>query len=110
MDDQRYHVADVKDGVIYEILKSIRTCPVAYAVFKTETMRDAAVDASAPSGGIESNGKTITLTALRVEPQSVQWPGCAVVWCEGAVCPESVSWGDWVWYLRLGEVGTVALA
>jgi hypothetical protein len=79
VDDQGYHVADVKEGDIYGFLKSIRTCPDAYAVFETETTRDAAVDASAQSGGIEFNGKTITLNALRMEPQSVQWPGCVVV-------------------------------
>jgi len=76
-DDEGDQVADVKEVDVLGILKSIRTCPDAYAVFETETARDAAVDTSVQSGGIEFNGKTITLNASRVEPQSVQWPNCA---------------------------------
>ena len=33
-DDRGYHVASVKEGDIYGFLKSIRTCPDAYAVFR----------------------------------------------------------------------------
>ena len=76
-DDEGDQVADVKEVDVHGILKSIRTCPDAYAVFETETARDAAVDTSIQSGGIEFNGKTITLNASHVEHWSVQWPNCA---------------------------------
>ena len=95
-------MADVKEVDILGILKSIRTCPDAYAVFETETARDAAVDASVQSGGIEFNGTTISLNASRVEPQSVQWPNCANtdLWFKakrilmglGAICLGLAAW------------------
>lgn len=68
-------ITEVKEVDVEGILKSIKTCPDAYAVFETEAARDAAVEAA--SGGIEFRGKEITLNASRVEPQSVQWPNCA---------------------------------
>ena len=36
------------------ILKSIKTCPDAYAIFETEAARDTAVDTAVQSGGIAS--------------------------------------------------------
>ena len=45
------------------ILKSLKTCPDAYAIFETEAARDAAVDSAA--GGVEFNGNTLKLNASR---------------------------------------------
>ena len=59
-----------------DILKSIKTCPDAYAIFETEAARDTAVEAANQSGGIEFAGNTITLNASRVEPQTVNWRTC----------------------------------
>ena len=70
------HVEECKEVDIVGILKSIKTCPDAYAIFETETARDAAVEA-VHSGGIEFAGNTITLNASRVEPQTVNWRNCA---------------------------------
>ena len=46
------------------ILKSLKTCPDAYAIFETEAARDAAVE-SAGAGGVEFNGNTLKLNASR---------------------------------------------
>ena len=45
------------------ILKSLKTCPDAYAIFETEAARDAAVDSA--GGGVEFNGNTLKLNASR---------------------------------------------
>ena len=73
-DNEEDKVADVEEADILGILKSIGTCPDAYAVVQAEASRKAAVDASAQSGGIEFKSKTISLNTSRVKPPSVQWP------------------------------------
>lgn len=45
------------------ILKSLKTCPDAYAIFETEAARDAAVEATVQSGGVEFGGNTLKLNA-----------------------------------------------
>ena len=76
-DHEEDKVAGVKEADIPGMLKSIGSCPDAYAVFEAKTARKAAVDASAQSGGIEFKGKTISLNASRLEPPSGQWPNRA---------------------------------
>ena len=76
-DNEEDKVADVEEADILGILKSIGTCPDAYAVVQAEASRKAAVDASAQSGGIEFKSKTISLNTSRVKPPSVQWPNRA---------------------------------
>ncbi|CAK9095756.1 unnamed protein product, partial [Durusdinium trenchii] len=70
-------IEECKEVDVIGILKSIKTCPDAYAIFQTEAARDAAVEASLQSGGIEFGGNTLKLNASRVEPQTVNWKNCA---------------------------------
>ena len=49
------------------ILKSLKTCPDAYAIFETEAARAAAVESAALSGGVEFHGNTLKLNASRAE-------------------------------------------
>ncbi|CAJ1393237.1 unnamed protein product [Effrenium voratum] len=70
-------IEECKEVDVIGILKSIKTCPDAYAIFETETARDAAVEAAVSSGGVEFHGNTLKLNASRVEPQTVKWQNCA---------------------------------
>eukprot|EP00931_Biecheleriopsis_adriatica_P035637 TRINITY_DN20529_c0_g1_i1.p1 TRINITY_DN20529_c0_g1~~TRINITY_DN20529_c0_g1_i1.p1 ORF type:complete len:1001 (-),score=225.18 TRINITY_DN20529_c0_g1_i1:66-2657(-) len=72
-------IAEVKEVDVSTILKQLKTCPDAYAVFRTEQSRDKAVENASQlnHGGISFKGNTITLNASRVEPQSVKWPNCS---------------------------------
>ena len=47
------------------ILKSLKTCPDAYAIFETEAARDAALESAGTAGGVEFNGNTLKLNASR---------------------------------------------
>ena len=55
---------ECKEVDVVGILKSLKTCPDAYAIFETEAARDAAVE-SAGAGGVEFNGNTLKLNASR---------------------------------------------
>jgi len=70
-------IEECKEVDVVEILKKIKTCPDAYAIFETEASRDAAVETAEASGGVEFHGNTLLLNASRVEPQTVQWKNCA---------------------------------
>ncbi|CAJ1420054.1 unnamed protein product [Effrenium voratum] len=70
-------IEECKEVDVIGILKSIKTCPDAYAIFETETARDAAVEATVASGGVEFHGNTLKMNASRVEPQTVKWQNCA---------------------------------
>eukprot|EP00439_Symbiodinium_sp_Y106_P040295 s1694_g4.t3 len=70
-------IEECKEVDVVEILKKIKTCPDAYAIFETEASRDAAVETAEASGGVEFHGNTLLLNAARVEPQTVQWKNCA---------------------------------
>lgn len=69
-------IEECKEVDVVGILKSIKTCPDAYAIFETEAARDAAVDA-VQSAGVEFHGNVLKLNASRVEPQTVNWRNCA---------------------------------
>lgn len=69
-------VEECKEVDVVGILKSLKTCPDAYAIFETEAARDAAVESAALSG-VEFHGNTLKLNASRVEPQTVNWKNCA---------------------------------
>lgn len=68
---------ECKEVDVVGILKGLKTCPDAYAIFETEAARDAAVEASQLSGGVEFGGNTLKMNASRVEPQTVNWKNCA---------------------------------
>eukprot|EP00438_Fugacium_kawagutii_P018685 Skav217890 [mRNA] locus=scaffold67:217360:240797:+ [translate_table: standard] len=70
---------ECKEVDVVGILKSIKTCPDAYAIFESEAARDAAVDISVQSGGRpeDFHGNVLKLNASRVEPQTVNWRNCA---------------------------------
>ena len=70
-------IEECKEVDVIGILKSIKTYPDAYAIFETEAARDAAVESTGESGGVEFHGNTLKFNALRVEPQTVQWKNCA---------------------------------
>ncbi|CAJ1387267.1 unnamed protein product [Effrenium voratum] len=70
-------IEECKEVDVVGILKSIKTCPDAYAIFETEAARDMAVEAACAAGGVEYGGKTLQLNASRVEPQTVNWQNCA---------------------------------
>ncbi|CAE7843321.1 unnamed protein product [Symbiodinium microadriaticum] len=70
-------IEECKEVDVVDILKSLKTCPDAYAIFETEAARDDAVEAIESSGGVEFHGNTLRLNASRVEPQTVKWPNCA---------------------------------
>jgi len=70
-------IEECKEVDVVGILKSIKTCPDAYAIFETEASRDAAVESAVQSGGIDFHGNTLKLNASRVEPQTVNWRNCA---------------------------------
>lgn len=70
-------IEECKEVDVVGILKSIKTCPDAYAIFETEAARDAAVDTAVQSGGVEFHGNLLKLNASRVEPQTVNWRNCA---------------------------------
>jgi len=70
-------IEECKEVDVVQILRSIKTCPDAYAIFETEAARDEAVEAAEQSGGVEFHGNTLRLNASRVEPQTVKWPNCA---------------------------------
>ena len=55
-------IQECKEVDVVGILKSL-TCPDAYAIFETEAARDAAVEATVQSGGVEFGGNTLKLNA-----------------------------------------------
>ena len=59
----KIRIQECKEVDVVGILKSLKTCPDAYAIFETEAARDAAVEATVQSGGVEFGGNTLKLNA-----------------------------------------------